>query len=108
MEEKAQYTPTQWVIHIAGLIILPAALLFGRLFAADVHDAPVICLWRRCFGWRCLGCGMTRALCLFASGQWSASIRANWLIVPVIAAALVIFVRSLLWLIRACNGKAQC
>jgi hypothetical protein len=51
---------------------------------------------------------MTRALCLFASGQWAASIRTNWLIVPVVAAALVIFLMSLAWLIRACNGRAKC
>jgi hypothetical protein len=108
MERDTHYTPTQWAVRIIGLLILPVALLLGRLFASQVHDAPVICLWRRLFGWRCLGCGMTRALCLFATGQWGASIRTNWLIVPVIAAALVIFIMSLIWLIRACKGRARC
>ena len=108
MDEKPHYTPTQWVVRIVGVLLLPGALLFGRLFAGQVDAAPVICLWRRFFGWHCFGCGMTRALCLFASGQWSASIRTNWLIVPVVAAALVIFSGSLVWLIRACNEKGQC
>ncbi len=106
--ERARYSPTQWAVHTVGLLLLPAALLFGRLFASRVDEAPVICLWRRCFGWHCLGCGMTRSLCLFAGGHWAASIRSNWLIIPLVAGALVMFFMSLVWLIRACNGKAQC
>ncbi len=28
MEEKPHYTPTQWVVHIVGLLMLPGALLW--------------------------------------------------------------------------------
>jgi hypothetical protein len=51
---------------------------------------------------------MTRALCLFATGQFSASIRTHWLIVPVIAVAMAVFFKSLIWIFRSCNGKGRC
>ncbi|MDP6490159.1 MAG: DUF2752 domain-containing protein [Kiritimatiellia bacterium] len=108
MVQKAGYTVTQWVVHIGGALSLPVALLFGRLFARHVNDAPIICLWRRVVGWHCPGCGMTRALCLFATGQFSASIRTHWLIVPVIAVAMAVFFKSLIWIFRSCNGKGRC
>ena len=108
MERKTEYTPTEWAVHIGGALLLPAAFLFGRLLASQVGEAPVVCFWRRLFGWRCIGCGMTRALCLSATGQWRASIRANWLILPLMVVTFWICVSCLLWLIRACNGKVQC
>jgi hypothetical protein len=93
-------TLTDWIVHIAGAALLPGLLLFGRLYAPYADDGPVICLWRRLFGWHCLGCGLTRALCLFATGHWAAAVRANVLIVPGLMAALIVFVRGTTWLIR--------
>ena len=101
-------TPTQWIVTIAGALLLPGLILFGRLYAPHAAEGPVICLWRRCFGWLCAGCGLTRALCLFSTGQWGASIRTNWLIIPGMIALVVIFLRSGIWIFRTCIAKRQC
>ena len=101
-------SPTQWAVALLGVLLLPFLLLLGRLYAPYVNEGPVICLWQRCFAWRCLGCGLTRALCLFAGGQWAASMHTNPLILPALLAALAIFVRSLIVLIHACIGLKRC
>lgn len=97
--KHTKHTPTQWMVHVAGLLLLPGALLAGRLSAAHINEGPVICPWRRCFGFNCLGCGMTRALCLLSSGHGEAAIQTNPLIVAVVLIAGVIFLKSLYWLV---------
>ncbi len=108
MALRPGYTVTQWVVHSGGALILPVALLSGWLFAPHVNAGPIICLWRRAFGWRCPGCGMTRALCLFATAQFGAAMQANWLIVPVMAVATLVCFKSLTWIFRACIGRERC
>ncbi len=102
MHDRSRYTPTQWVVHVLGGVLLPGALLFGRLFAPFVDKAPVMCVSRRLLGRRCLGCGMTHAVCLAADGRWAAACDANLLVVPMLIVFAFITFRSLSWLIRAC------
>ncbi|NQU38686.1 MAG: DUF2752 domain-containing protein [Lentisphaerae bacterium] len=106
MRKTIPLSSIQWAVHVMGVCLLPGLLVLGHLYAPFVERGPVLCLWRRFFDWHCLGCGLTRALCLFADGQWAVSVHTNWLIIPVLLAALIIFVRSLIALIGAfCEAK---
>ena len=107
MPYPSKPTPTDWIVHSLGGLLLPGLLLFGWLYAPHAAQGPVICLWRRCFGWHCAGCGLTRALCLFATGQWGVSIRTNWLIIPGMIALLVIFLRSATWIFHVKSRPAR-
>ena len=65
-----------------------AALVAGGLLAAAFllpARQPLgfdVCLLQRLTGVPCLACGLTRSVCLFAQGEWGASLRmhpAGWL-----------------------------
>lgn len=72
------------------------ALLGGALLASSFLLPPLrplpfdLCPLHRMTGIPCLTCGLTRSVCLFARGDWSASLRmhpAGWLAFVVLAAA---------------------
>lgn len=59
-----------------------AALLPLAFFAAvagrpRVEDGPIVCVSRLFWGVPCPGCGLTRAFCFMAHGEFEAAIRFN-------------------------------
>ncbi|HYM22254.1 MAG TPA: DUF2752 domain-containing protein [Vicinamibacterales bacterium] len=85
-----------------------AAFVSGMLaFAALTNpDRPLpfdVCLWHRLTGYRCLTCGLTRALCHAVQGDWTGSFAYH----PAGIVALILLVG---WAVRssleASTGKA--
>jgi hypothetical protein len=61
-------TPTSELAIRAAL--MGAALLFVRLYRAPAEPAFLLCGFRWLTGYPCPLCGMTRALCSLAKGEW--------------------------------------
>ena len=68
------------------------ALLAASCLLPPLRPLPLdACPLHRMTGIPCLTCGLTRSVCLFARGDWSASLRmhpAGWLAFIVLVAAL--------------------
>jgi hypothetical protein len=58
---------------MAGAVGVVAAA--AMVLTANDDDGPVLCVWRRCTGGWCAGCGLTRAANQLARGQVGASWR---------------------------------
>jgi len=69
----------QWsaIAVLALLAILPTA---------ELASMPVLCMFRRVWGWECFGCGLTRALSLALHGEWAAAMEMNRLVAIVLPA----------------------
>ena len=65
-----------------------AALL--RFFPPGQYPIYPICLWRAVTGWRCPGCGTTRALAALLAGQWPEALHYNALAAALAPAAALL------------------
>jgi hypothetical protein len=87
----------------AGLALLPGAIAAAllRFFPPWLYAIYPICPIRALTGWRCPGCGSTRALAALLSGHFSDAVHYNPLAVilwPVLAAlALAELYSALRW-----------
>lgn len=70
------------VVALSCVAVLPAAFGWQRCALATLFHVP------------CPGCGMTRAIALFAGGHVGASLRMNALAMPVLAAGLALVAAS--------------
>jgi hypothetical protein len=77
-----------WRVGVLGTL-----LVFLRLYTPG-DDGPVLCLFRRLTGHDCPLCGMTRALCCLAKGEWMAGIHYHPLSPVVLAGILYLLVKS--------------
>lgn len=69
-------------MRLAHRIFFPASfLLLAILPTAFLDRLPTLCMYRRFFGFRCLGCGMTHAFSSVLHGKWAAALAYNPLVV---------------------------
>ena len=80
-----------WTIARWGAVILLIAL--AAVPPAELSTWPALCLFRRLWGWECLGCGLTRALCLALHGDLAAALSMNRLVVLALPALAVVAAR---------------
>jgi len=85
-----------WFGHLLLLGLALAALALAALMepTPDVvslfgWDVPVMCSWRRMFGFGCPGCGLTRSFSFMAHGQVIPAFRVN-LLGPLIFAVVAV------------------
>ena len=65
-------------LRIAAIAaILPAFFLFAYAWRPRVEHGPVVCVSRLLWGVPCPGCGLTRAFCFMAHGEFDAAFRVN-------------------------------
>jgi len=79
-----------------GLIALVASGFLAAAFVLPPR-APLafdVCLFHRLTGIPCLACGLTRSVCLFARGEWGASLRMH----PAGGLAFAVLVVACAWL----------
>ena len=77
-------TPPQGILLATGAIFVGAAATF------DGEDGPVLCLFRRCTGGYCPGCGGSRAAAAAMRGDLAASWAANpWFLLIAVQAVVV-------------------
>ncbi len=82
-----------------------AALMFCLLYSPPPGPPFSLCGFLWLAGRPCLFCGMTRALCALAKGNWQAAIRFHLLSPLVMAALITVLVRGRLAIghgVRAC------
>ena len=41
------------------------------------QTGPTLCIWKKLFGLRCPGCGLTRGVCFLVHGRWAEAISFN-------------------------------
>lgn len=75
--------------RMAVILGITAIIIAARLYAPHADQGPILCPLHAFAGLPCPGCGITRALCGIASGDFSAAVRLNALSIPV-AIALVV------------------
>jgi len=83
---------------------LVASGLLGAVFLLPAfHPLPLdLCLLHRLTGIPCLTCGLSRSVCLFARGEWAASLRMH----PAGPLAFCVLVVACLWLLgEAAAGR---
>ena len=73
----------------ARAAMLPVALAAAYACYPLCLNGPVLCVWSRFFGIACPGCGLTRAMCFLARGQFAQALELNALALP--AAAFIAF-----------------
>lgn len=71
--------------------MLPGLFGYGLVSSPQTAGGALPCLWRLCFGFRCPGCGLSRANSLLITGAIHEAVAMNWLIVPLWAVALWYF-----------------
>lgn len=77
------------------LLMLPALIGYG-LAATPLDDGGALpCLWRLWSGFRCPGCGLSRANALLIEGSIREALAMNWLIIPLWMVAVWSFVTAL-------------
>ena len=75
--------PLPWAVRTGPermiLAVTAAVLLFGSVFAVVSRLLPAgwICGWKALSGLPCAGCGGTRAIVSFVTGQWADAIFLN-------------------------------
>lgn len=83
--------------RIPGLLRLAAVVAAPLLVPAAVHLWPdawgPACLFRRFFGLRCPGCGMTRAIYAMMRGDACGALAQNFMVVVVLPAAAWVWAR---------------
>jgi len=84
-------------------LMLPGLITYGLLASPQNGGGAIPCLWRLWFGFRCLGCGLSRANALLVEGSMGDALAMNWLILPLWLVAAWSFVTSLLTIF----GKAH-
>jgi hypothetical protein len=85
--------------RLVGMFAFPSSIAAGWIMHPLLPHAPTICLWKRWFGWECPTCGLTRAFCLFARGEFAAAAALTPLVFPLYGLILSISAISLLrWL----------
>lgn len=57
--------------------ILPLAFLAAWAWRPRVESGPIVCASRLLWGVPCPGCGLTRAFCFMARGEFEAAVRFN-------------------------------
>ncbi|MSV29801.1 MAG: DUF2752 domain-containing protein [Bryobacterales bacterium] len=86
MKQSAKgQAPVMWVWRRAAAL---AAVLFFLLYSPPSGPRISLCGFLWLTGRPCLFCGMTRALCALAKGEWQAAIRFH-LLSPLVMAALI-------------------
>lgn len=74
----------KWVTSPIGALVLVVAAILA-VDAAGTDDGPGVCLFRRCTGGYCPGCGMTRSARHLSRGQFGAAWRDHpWLVLATI------------------------
>jgi hypothetical protein len=65
---------------VSRVLVLTFALGYGM--AVDPHSGAggIPCLWKALSGWKCPGCGLTRAWAFLVRGQFFAAFQMNCLI----------------------------
>jgi hypothetical protein len=76
--------------------MLPGLIGYGLVATPQSDGGALPCLWRLCFGFRCPGCGLSRANSLLINGSIREAVAMNWLIVPLWAVSMWYFVALLL------------
>lgn len=69
-------------------LLMPLFFIASWLYYPFCSNGPSLCLWKYIFAVECMGCGLTRAACLFSHGYFKQAVSMNWIIIPVI---LVVF-----------------
>jgi hypothetical protein len=77
-------------------LMLPGLIAYGVLASPLNGEGAIPCLWRLWFGFRCPGCGLSRANALLVEGSVRDALAMNWLILPLWLVAAWSFVTSLL------------
>jgi hypothetical protein len=80
-----------WGVRLA----LPAAFVALAIVPVEFLDKlPVMCVYQRLFGVRCLGCGMTHAFCSVLHGHLAAAFRYNHLVLVAFPFFALVAVRN--------------
>lgn len=87
-------------MKLALCVALP--LVVALIPSSWVESGPPLCLFRRLFGVRCPGCGMTRAVSCLAHGQPRRAVRHNWRVVIVFPILVTVWLRTLAGAARDC------
>jgi hypothetical protein len=82
------------------LLLLPGLIGYGALFTALGGEGVPRCIWRLLFGFKCPGCGLSRANALLVNGSIHEAVAMNWLVVPLWLVAIHSFVIALPTLIQ--------
>ncbi len=61
------------MLLVIALIILTSLICLSESLMLWLPQLPSVCLWLRWTGIECPGCGLTRSVLSFFSGQWSQS-----------------------------------
>jgi hypothetical protein len=93
--------------RIVGMLLLPACLALGWIAQPLLPHLPTICAWKRWFHVDCPTCGLTRAFCLFAHGDFAAAAAMNALVFPLYAIIVSVSAVSLARTLRDRHGTPR-
>lgn len=65
-----------FLVAVLGSLVLEPSTGGLRLFG---HELPTVCLFRAVTGWRCPGCGLTRAFTFMGHGRVLEAFGIHWL-----------------------------
>lgn len=103
-------TVAQWfherVEFWSAVLILTAAWFYYPY----CQTGPTLCIWKKLFGLRCPGCGLTRGICFLVHGRLVEAVRFNPL--SLLAVAILAFnalrgISEILGYLRSVKGRAR-
>ena len=86
----AVFERERWRAALFGVGAMLALLAYGLILDPDTGRNGVPCLWKTFFGFRCPGCGLSRAGALLLRGRLREAVTTNFLIAPFV----FVFVRQ--------------
>ena len=90
----------------SAVLILSAAWFYFPY----CQTGPTLCIWKKLFGLRCPGCGLTRGICFLVHGRWVEAVSFNPLSPRAVGILAVNALRGLyeiLVSLRRVNGRTR-